>query len=146
MSRDVFWRQVITYLKLKKTPEELEREWISYYELIPETRDLIRQLRRRYQVWYLSNNVKERAEALEKKFWFKTWFDGGIFSHEVGLIKPDPKIYRFVLKKTQAKPEEAVFIDNKETSLEPAKAFGITPILFTSPDKLEAELKQLKIL
>lgn len=146
LSRDRFWQQVITHLNLKETPGELEQEWINFYQLIPETKEIIAELKNRYQVWYLSNNVKERAEALEKKFGFKAWFDGGIFSHEVGLVKPDPQIYRLVLERARVPAGETVFIDDKESSLTPANALGIMPILFVSPRQLKAKLKEMTIL
>lgn len=146
LGRDEFWDKVIGRLKLTENSEKLEQEWISYYELIEDTKDLILKLKAKYQVWYLSNNVKERAKALDKRFGFTKWFDGGIFSHEVGMIKPNPDIYRLLLKKAQVEPQKAVFIDDKESSLKPAITLGITPVLFTGPENLEVKLTRLKIL
>jgi len=146
LSRDEFWDKVISQLKLTENSEKLEQEWIGYYELIEETKELILKLRKKYQVWYLSNNVKERAAALDKKFGFTKWFDGGIFSHEVGMIKPNPDIYRLLLEKAQVKPQKTIFIDDKESSLKPVAKLGITPVLFTGPENLKVKLTRLKIL
>lgn len=57
--------------------------------------------------------------------------DDKIFvSCELGLLKPDTEIYKQVLKKLKAQPEEVVFIDDKLTNIEAAKSIGINGIVF----------------
>lgn len=126
--------------------EELEKEWIGNYELIPGTKEILDKLRKKYKVMYLSDNVKERVERLDERFGFISWFDGGIFSHEVGVRKPNPKIYEYALQKGEAKPEETIFIDDKPKMLEPAIEMGMIGLVFESSKKLEMELKRLGVL
>jgi len=146
IGRDEFWRLVLESLPLKESADDLEKEWIGDYELIPGTKSIIEKLRRKYKVMYLSDNVKERVDKLDTRFGFISWFDGGIFSHEVGVRKPNPKIYEFALQKGNAKPEETVFIDDKPKMLEPAKKMGITGLAFESPEKLAKDLLEMGIL
>jgi HAD superfamily hydrolase (TIGR01509 family) len=146
ITRDEFWKRVISTLNLKETADELEREWIEGYHLIEGTKNLIEKLSKSYKVMFLSDNVKEREIALEKKYGFKSWFAGGIFSHEVGVRKPDPKVYKIALEKAEEDAEETVFIDDKESSLIPARKMGMTTILFESPEKLEKDLQTLGVL
>lgn len=146
IGRDEFWRLVLESLPLKESVDDLEREWIGNYELILGTKDIIEKLRNKYKVMYLSDNVKERVDKLDARFGFVSWFDGGVFSHEVGVRKPNPKIYEFALQKGGVKPREAVFIDDKPKMLEPAKAMGMTGLVFESPEKLEKDLIEIRVL
>lgn len=146
ITRDEFWNQLVSKLSLTENIIDLENEWISYYELFEKTKEIIIKLKEKYKVYYLSNNVKERAERLNEKFDYLKLFNGGVYSHEVKAIKPDPKIYEFALNKAGFSANETIFIDDKESSLEPAKKMGIETIFFESSDKLEADLIKLGVL
>lgn len=146
ITRDEFWNQLVSKLSLNENIIDLENEWISYYELFEKTKEIIIKLKEKYKVYYLSNNVKERAERLNEKFDYLKLFDGGVYSHEVKAIKPDPRIYEFALNKAGFSANETVFIDDKESSLEPARKMGIETILFENSDKLEADLIKLGVL
>lgn len=146
ITRDEFWKYFLEKLNIHENPDDLEKEWISYYGLIEGTRDIIFELSKKYKVYYLSDNVKERVDKLDERFGFLQWFSDGIFSHDVGVRKPNPKIYEYAIQKVGVKPEEIVFIDDKESSLVPARQLGITTILFESPEKLRSSLISLGVL
>ncbi len=146
ISRDEFWKQTVAALELKESADDLEKEWIDGYELIPGTKEIIAKLRTTHKVVYLSDNVRERAEKLNEKFGFLSWFDDGIFSHEVGVRKPNLKIYQLALEKGNANASESIFIDDKLELLAPATVLGITTILFESAKQLEVDLKKLGVL
>ena len=74
------------------------------------------------------------------------WFEDGVFSHKIGVRKPNPKIYRCALDKAQIKPEEAVFVDDKQSALEPAKKMGMVTILFKNPEQLRQKLSEIQVL
>ncbi|MDO8552645.1 MAG: HAD family phosphatase [bacterium] len=146
ITRDEFWKQVLTNLNLKEDSNTLESEWIDDYKLIEGTRDIIFELRRKYKVYYLSDNVRERVMRLDERYGFIKWFEGGIFSHEAGVRKPNPQIYKLAMEKANVKPEEAVYIDDKASCIEPAEYMGMTAFLFENPDKLRRELMDKGIL
>lgn len=146
IGRDEFWKLVLEKLPLKESVDDLEKEWIGDYDLIPGTQEIIEKLKGKYKVMYLSDNVKERVDMLDARFGFISWFDGGIFSHEVGVRKPNPKIYEFALQKGQARPEETLFIDDKPKMIEPATKMGITGIVFESPEKLGEDLTRIGVI
>lgn len=145
ITRDEFWKKLLSQLHIDEEINTLEDEWINGYELIEGTRDIILELSKNYKVYYLSDNVRERVERINGKYSFFQWFEGGIFSHEVGVKKPHPQIYRLALEKASVHPNEAVFIDDKESCLPPAIEMGMTTILFTSPEQLRKELIQLNL-
>jgi putative hydrolase of the HAD superfamily len=52
------------------------------------------------------------------------------------MRKPELKIYRLTLKKLKVKPEECIFIDDKEKNLKPAKKLGIKTVLAKNPKQV----------
>ncbi len=140
ITRDEFWQRLLKELEIHADIDTLEEEWISGYKLIEGTRDLVAELSKKYKVYFLSDNVKERVEKINKKYSFLDWFEDGVFSHEVGIRKPNPGIYKVTLKKAGVKAEEAVFIDDKAQFLTPAKEMGMLTFLFDTPEKLREDL------
>ncbi|HKZ35250.1 MAG TPA: HAD family phosphatase [Patescibacteria group bacterium] len=143
INRDKFWQEVLKNLPFKESADELEKDWVNHYDLIPGMKELIWRLSRQYQVMYLSDNVRERVENLDERFKFLHWFEGGIFSHEVGVRKPNPKIYKLALQAAGVTAPEAIFIDDKPKNLTPAKALGMKVILFESAGQLKHDLDKL---
>lgn len=146
ISRDEFWDAVKKELQLEEHTDILEQKWIDVYVVIEETKEIVQLLAKQYKVYFLSDNVKERVEAIDKKYNFKSWFHGGISSHEVGIRKPHPDIYTIALEQTGFLPEEVLFVDDKENNLTPAKDLGIQILLFETPEKLSHDLQQLGLL
>jgi putative hydrolase of the HAD superfamily len=64
-------------------------------------------------------------------------------SGELGLLKPQPEIYRHALEDLGISAAEAVFIDNREANVRGAEALGITGHLFTDVTGLRAFLTAL---
>lgn len=146
MPREQFWKTFLHELNINADFEALELEWINGYELIEGTIELIDTLSKRYKIYFLSDNTKERVKRLDKKYNFLSWFADGVFSHQVGYRKPHPKIYEAVVKKAQVKPNEAVFIDDKPHFLPPAKAMGMLTFAFETPKKLREDLEKYHVL
>ena len=94
----------------------------------------------------LTNWSAETFPVALKKFAFLQWLEGIVVSGEEMTRKPFPDIYQITLKRFDLKPEESLFIDDNKRNIEAAKALGIQCIHFSSPQQLEKELKQLKVL
>src|SRR5204862_5916287 len=71
-------------------------------------------------------------------------FDHLIFSSEVRLIKPDPLIFLQCLAALDVKPEQTLFIDDRDAYVEAAIALGIYAIKYQSVPQLAANLKALQ--
>jgi len=139
----MFWTEFEKKFKLKVNEGNLTKLWISCYQPIESTINLIKKLRKkRIKIYFLSDNVKERSQHLQSKFNFLENFDGGIFSHEVGLTKSDGiEIFKIALKRTKNMPTEVIFIDDNENYVETAKMLGINGVHFKNAKELEKELK-----
>ena len=87
--------------------------------------DLIRELKSKgYKLYILSNMTRHFIER-DYKFPILKEFDGIVYSAPIGLVKPDPKIYEYVLNKYSLKAEQCIFIDDMKTNLAAAARFGI---------------------
>lgn len=146
ITRDDFWKLVKEKLGLDADINQLETEWINGYELIHGTKEIIFELKKQYKVYYLSDNVRERIDKINTKYDFLRWFEGGIFSHELGVRKPHLDIYKKALEIAEVGPHKAVFIDDKAICLPPAEALGMKTILFLNPHQLLDELKKTEVL
>lgn len=67
-------------------------------------------------------------------------FDHLTFSQEVGLIKPEPEIYRHSLRGLGNAAENVLFIDDREENVATARELGMDGICFRSTPGLRAEL------
>ena len=145
MSQDEFWAAFRRALGLSASGPELAARWIDGYRLNEGTRNLIQDLSQDYDLYYLSDNVAERVEAIERRYHFLRLFKGGVFSHEVGVRKPHPRIYEILLKRIGVEPQKILFVDDKEWALAPAERIGMKTVLFRDSEQVRRALEQLCI-
>jgi putative hydrolase of the HAD superfamily len=93
-------------------------------------------------LYFLSNMPEPYARELEQKHAFLKHFDGGIFSGDVFLSKPDARIYEALQSRYALEPERTVFIDDLPANIEAAQALGWTGIHFTSAAQLADTLRK----
>jgi putative hydrolase of the HAD superfamily len=91
-------------------------------------------------LYFLSNMSRPFARVLEQKHAFMGWFDGGVFSADVGLIKPEPAIYQHVQERFGLVPQNITFIDDMHYNVDAARLQGWRGIQFMDPVQLEREL------
>ena len=70
-------------------------------------------------------------------------FDGHVFSHEVGLEKPDPRVYLYTLQRHGLTATRTVFIDDVIANVEGAVAVGLRAIHYQSYVQTRQELVNL---
>ena len=139
-----FWEGARAAWNLQAPADEVEDIWLHAYEPIAGTVSLVdRLLAAGYRTLFLSDNVQERIDYLEKTYGFLHRFADGILSHLVGLRKPDPRIYQLALEKASCPAERCVFVDDKPPMLEPAKKIGMSTIAFQNPHQLDRDLQGL---
>lgn len=116
---------------------------------IDATVALLAQLRERREVagdlrlYFLSNMPAPYARVLERRHDFIGWFDGGIFSGDVQLAKPQAEIYRLLESRHGLEPARTVFIDDMQANVEAARGLGWQVIHCTQPERLGAQLQTL---
>src|ERR1700751_737381 len=98
------------------------------------------------RLYLLSNFSTEPFPLAFEWFDFLRWFHGLVISGEVGVIKPDPRIYEIMLARFAIDPHRAVYIHDVAANVEAARRFGIYGIHFTTPVALRKELVRLALL
>ncbi len=93
-----------------------------------------------YWVMTLNNESDELNRYRIRSFGLDEIFDAYLSSCWLGLRKPTHKFYDRALSIAQARPEQSLFIDDREQNLTPAAALGMKTILYQSPAQLRAAL------
>ena len=111
---------------------QVEQAWNAMLLDLPEERlQLIKKLKNNYTIYLLSNTNAIHIEAFKKQLGNGKWlafcelFDKMYLSHELGLRKPDVKIFEYILKEQKLKVEEVFFIDDSPQHIASAKKLGI---------------------
>jgi putative hydrolase of the HAD superfamily len=91
----------------------------------------------------LSNMPADLAAHVQENFDWMDKFTLRIFSAHVRLVKPDAAIYEHILHALDAKPEETLFVDDREANIKAASALGMRAIQFQSVAQLRNDLRRL---
>lgn len=93
--------------------------------------DYVQTLRTRgYRVAMLSNVARGVMNTLFSDEEMDRFFDTVVLSGEVGVIKPQPEIYQIALDRLGAKPEQAIFIDDRQDNCDGAEAVGMQAVRY----------------
>ena len=106
--------------------------------------DLVAELNARYTLAVLTNNVAENRDHLASTLPLDH-FDLILNSADVGVRKPDPLIYRELLRRLDCAGPEVVYIDDFAENLPAAAELGMVTIEFTDPEDLRIRLAELGI-
>lgn len=126
--------------------EEFAWIWSDIFAPIEQMIALARSLAGHYRRVVLSNTNAIHAEFFVPRYPFLRELDGWVFSHEVGLLKPDPRIYRLTLERFGFTADRTVFIDDLAANVEGACAVGLCGIQHRSYEDTCRELTKLGVL
>jgi len=114
---------------------------------IDETVEVLRELQDRpVRLFALSNWSAETFPIARRRYPFLGWFDGIVISGEVGICKPDERVFRHLITTHTIEPETTVFVDDSNVNVEAARGVGMMAIPFTGGRELREELVQLGVL
>ena len=114
---------------------------------IPGAVEILEELHDRGRRLYaLSNWPAESFPLARRRFAFLDRFDGILVSGEVGVIKPDPRIFQTLVERFGLAAAEAIFIDDVEANVAAARRLGFHGVRFTGAEALRAELAALGLL
>ncbi len=82
------------------------------------------------KVALLTNNVKEFGSAWRATFPVDELFEAVVDSSEVGMRKPDRRIYALTCERLAVAPSAAVFVDDNRDNVEAARAVGMDAVHF----------------
>lgn len=125
------------------TPKTLREIYNQSIRIDNDVLKIAKSLKRKYKLIILSNDTKDWMDAKIKRFKFDKIFDKVYSSANLGISKPNRKIFDYVLRDLKIKPQELIFIDNQENNYEAARDMEINTILFKSSIQLKKELSSL---
>jgi putative hydrolase of the HAD superfamily len=122
----------------------MEDFWAEYLgTLNAELADWFAGLRPRWRTGILSNSAVGARERERERYGFEAMTDLIVYSHEVGMTKPDPRVYRLTCDRLGVRPEETVFVDDAEAAVAGARAAGLHAVRFVETSQAIADVEAL---
>ena len=124
-------------LKLNLTSEDITEiankiasAWQKHIPLDAEALHVLQTLHRSKKLALISNfDHPPHVHSVLSELGLMQFFDSVVISAEVGVKKPDPRIFDSALEQTGMQPAEVVYVGDTEDDTEAARAAGIVPIL-----------------
>ena len=144
-SFEAHWQWLGRHFGLDETSlAEMRRDFFSGDTMNTALVEQIKRLRKAdYRTGILSNFADDARHRWTVDFPFIAYFDGIIISAEVGMLKPDPKIYHLAAESVGVQIQEALFIDDLIGNIEAAKQLGMQTIHFTDPETVQQQLAEI---
>ena len=137
------WEAVLK--RLKRPTDELQSIRDAFFAgdiLDRQLLDFLRSLRGTHKTGLISNAWSDLRDYLVREK-IDDAFEHIIISAEVGVAKPEPKIFQNALEQAGVKPKEAVFVDDFYVNIEGCEKVGMKGIHFRDTPSALAQLKLL---
>ena len=149
------YREALERFGLQKMPWHSEEE-----RIYPGMKDLLERLRGQYSLGVIANQVPGVEERL-RDFGISEYFELVLASAEVGLSKPDPRMFQLALDRAGCRAEQAAMVgDRLDNDILPARALGMKTVWVRqgdwkyalprspeeTPDFIVEDLKELDVI
>lgn len=98
-----------------------------------------------FSLYSITDNVREIIHFEKQRYTFFDKFLGMAISADIGVLKPNEEIYRYLLDTYTLQPEECVFIDDLLLNVDGAKKVGMHGIQFITAELCREELNKLGV-
>ena len=114
--------------------------WEEFITLDPDTLKILRTLTQKRVPTALITNFDHppHIHRLLDRLDLRRFFDVITISAEVGIKKPDPRIFDDALRATGLKPENVIFIGDTDDDMRAAIACGMRPVLIRRSDSYDS--------
>ncbi|HEY6056479.1 MAG TPA: HAD family phosphatase [Candidatus Limnocylindrales bacterium] len=108
---------------------------------------LLAELRRAgVRLFALSNWSAEKYAITKPRFAFLDWFEAIVISGDLGVCKPDPRIFVHAIETHRIEPATTLFVDDHESNVRAAAGLGFIARRFVGAAELRRELVDLGVL
>lgn len=145
INTDEFYNKCKKLLELDISQQEFENAFTSIFTHKHPIPELVKKLKPNYKIGLISDINPLHLDNNLKKAINMDLFDSQSLSFEIGIKKPDKRIYEDCLSKLGVKAEECIYIDDIKWNAEGASKLGFYGIQYENYDQLIKELKKLKI-
>lgn len=112
--------------------EDIKKAWMGFIVDTPQYKlDYIWDLRKQYKLYLLSNTnpIIQLEWAQTERFTeagrpINAYFDKLYTSYEIGITKPDRRIFDFMIRDSGIDPAESLFVDDGKKNIEIAEQLG----------------------
>ncbi|MFN2272614.1 MAG: HAD family hydrolase [Anaerolineae bacterium] len=117
-------------LQIQKAAEATIAAWNQHVSLDPDAKDVLSTLRRTRTIGLISNyDHPPHVYLLLAKLGLAALFDVVVISGEVGVEKPDPRIFELAVKQARLHPREVVYVGDTADDVHGALGADLCPIL-----------------
>lgn len=141
MEQAITDRLGLTEPQLAAFMADLWREYLgtANTELI----DYARGLRPRYRTGIVSNSMVGAREREQAAYGFAGLVDDLVYSHEAGICKPDTRIYMLACTRLNVRPDQTLFLDDKEHYVTGAREAGLHALHYRDNAEAIADIERL---
>jgi 2-haloacid dehalogenase len=97
-------------------------------------------------IYALTNFSSAKWQIAKERWPFLQDFDGEVVSGDVGVIKPDPRIYEILIQRYSLDPQRTFYTDDHPENVDAAKRLGFQAELFTTPEQLRKQLESRELI
>ncbi|MDQ3099324.1 MAG: HAD-IA family hydrolase [bacterium] len=141
ISSHQFWNDAGKELNI--SGDELEEMLIQTFPVDVRMVELIKGLKGKYTIVMMSNQIDDWLEGEIDKYSLRDKFDYFLNSYQVGLKKPDSRIFELAVQKTGSSFEECLFIDDASKNVEQAKKLEMHTIQFDTYEQFMGEFNSI---
>ena len=145
MSAKNFIEKIMEISGHHTSPEEILDAWNAM--LLGYRKDSIErvlELGRKYRLFLLSNtneihevHYNRQLKAGHEIENLDRIFEKVYYSHRLKMAKPDPEIFRYVLRDSRLLPEESLYVDDTLVNVETARSLGIRAYHLVAPERIK---------
>jgi putative hydrolase of the HAD superfamily len=147
LSREEFGDRFVKDWELGLPPQDFLREFQSWSRrFYPGAVELLASLRPHFRLAALSNSNELHWERNTNDLGMNDLFEIAISSHQVGLHKPDPQMYRIALDRLGVSPDRVLFFDDVPANVTAALALGIRAFQVDGVESVRSRLRQENLL
>ena len=145
LTGEIYWRGVLQKAGIALSPAAVAElmEWDARMWIMPNEAMVswALSLKARGVLTAILSNIGDTvSKAIEREADWLSRIDLCVWSYQLRLAKPDPAIFRYTLDKLGVRPETSLFIDDRAENVNAATALGIQSLVFTTVDRLRADL------
>jgi putative hydrolase of the HAD superfamily len=142
ISSEHHWRAIQEILHIPPGERgEFIRQFWSADGLNRELVEALPALRKRCKLGLLSNANDDLRKILGERWQIAGHFDDMIISAEVGLLKPDRRIYELAVHRLGVQPGETILIDDLPLNVEGARVAGLQAIQYLNNQQVFEDLR-----
>jgi len=143
ITREQFYDEFRKLVGKNISDDDIDSGWLAFLTDIPPYKlELLKELRKKYKVYLLSNTNPIIMEWAHSPKFSKTgealsdFFDKVFFSYEIGYAKPEKESFEAVINGAGLNPSETLFLDDGQSNLDEAAKLGFKTYLVDQDEDL----------